>query len=92
MTVVRGFGIVLCSAAGFGAGGALVGYALAHLTPAYYETVLVRGESSRSIDQVGVGLGLTQGVLAGLVVGSVVVLAVALSARRQAAGGTASGE
>jgi hypothetical protein len=85
MTVLRGFGIVgasamLCALVGLG-----IGYGLAVAIPSYYRGVF-RDGNSPNFDpvQVGMGLGLSQGVIAGLVVGCVVVLAVAwYNSRRQ---------
>jgi hypothetical protein len=54
-----------------------LGYALAHLTPFYYRSVFHGGESP-AFDpvRVGIGLGLSHGLIAGLMVGSIIVLAV----------------
>lgn len=78
MTVLRGFLIisistVLCAIVGAGAG-----YTLGTVAPAYYRSVFRNGNAT-TFDpvQMGLGLGLTQGLVAGLFVGCVVVLAVA---------------
>jgi hypothetical protein len=80
MGIMRGFGIILISATGFGIAGCLVGYLLASFAPGYYRSVCYGGNSP-SFDPVavGVGLGLTHGMTAGLIVGAVVVVAVAWS-------------
>jgi hypothetical protein len=83
MTVLRAFAIVL-GAGGLGAGlGALIGYALAVLTPGYYATVFPNAAARPGFNpvHVGVGLGLSQGLIVGLVIGCVVVLAVAIASR-----------
>ena len=84
MTVLRGFLIIVVSGIGFAPAGGLIGYALGRVAPAYYRGVFRRGEAP-DFDpvQVGLGLGMTQGLIAGLLVGSVVVLAVALSGPRR---------
>lgn len=67
--------LIVISGLMFGAFGALIGWVLAVLTPGYYRSVFNADNSD--IWQIGVGLGLTQGLFAGLVVGCVVVLAAA---------------
>src|SRR5262249_14821667 len=76
MSVARGFAIIIASGAVFAMGGGAIGYALARLTPSYYRSVFHGGESP-AFDpvQVGIGLGVSQGLIAGLVVSSIVVLA-----------------
>jgi len=78
MTVVRGFVITIASGIVFGCLGALAGYLLGSLAPDYYRTVF-RIPPDILIDpsQVGLGLGLIQGVGAGLMIGLVIVVSVA---------------
>ena len=77
MTMRRAFLIVAGSAAACAAVGAGIGLALGTFAPGYYRTVFRYGDSPEfNAVQVGVGLGLSQGVAAGLAVGCVVVLAV----------------
>ena len=78
MTVRRAFLIVAGSAFLCGLIGAGLGLTLGTFSPGYYRTVFRYGNSDNfNPVEVGVGLGLSQGVIAGLVVGCVVVLAVA---------------
>jgi hypothetical protein len=77
MTVLRGFIIVILSAAGFGAVGGGIGFLLAVITPDYYGTVFrVQNRNAFNERDVGIGLGVSQGLIAGLVVGLAIVLAV----------------
>lgn len=87
MTIVRGFLITIASGLGFGVGGALVGYAIGRWVPDYYKTVLrIPTEEQIDIAQVGLGLGLTQGIGIGLIVGLAIVGAVAWYNSRKPAG------
>jgi hypothetical protein len=74
MTILRGFLIIAISTALCAIIGAGTGYTLGTFAPAFYRT-LFRNGNAPTFDpvQMGLGLGLTQG----LVVGCVVVLAVA---------------
>jgi len=77
MTVARGFLIIIVSALGFAVGGGLIGYTLAVTAPGYYRAVFSCGrEKWFEPVAVGVGLGISQGLICGLTVGAVVVLAV----------------
>lgn len=78
MSILRAFGIIVASGAGFGIAGCLLGYLLGVGAPGYYRSVFRNGNDPH-FDPVatGIGLGLTQGLTAGLVVGAVVVVAVA---------------
>jgi hypothetical protein len=78
MTVLKGFLIVILSSLGFALAGALIGYTLGVALPGYYRAVFSSGrEPWFEPVAVGLGLGLTQGLLCGVAVGAVVVLAVA---------------
>src|SRR5262245_44402839 len=84
MTVRRAFLIGAGSAAVCAAVGTGIGLALGSLAPDYYRTVFRHGNAPEfNPVQVGLGLGLSQGLLAGLAVGSVVVLAVAWTESRR---------
>ena len=83
MTVTRGFAIIIASAFGFAIAGGLIGSTLAQVMPDYYRATFAAREPGFDPVQVGVGLGMTQGLIAGLCVGSVVVLSVALSGLRR---------
>lgn len=86
MTVARGLLITLACGLGFGILGTAVGMLLGSLAPDYYRAVLhIPPGTPVDPTQVGLGLGLTQGVGAGLVVGLVVVVAVAWYQTRLAA-------
>src|SRR3954470_18262392 len=77
MTVRRAFLTVAASAAECGVVGNGIGWGLGTFAPGYYRTVFRYGDAPEfNAVQVGVGLGLTQGLGAGLAVGCVVVLAV----------------
>jgi hypothetical protein len=78
MTVTRGFLIIGLSAFVGAFVGTGLGYMLAVSMPGYYRAVFHHGrEPWFDPVTVGVGLGMTQGLIGGLVVGAVVVLAVA---------------
>ena len=81
--MMRGFLIVLCSGAVGALLGLVFGSLLGSVAPDYYRAVF--GNPNLNPIQVGVGLGLTQGLGTGIVVGCVVLLAVAISRRRQPA-------
>lgn len=85
MTVARGFFIIGISAFVCALVGMLIGLTLGINAPGYYRTVFRGGNSPDfNPEQVGIGLGLTQGVIAGLVIGCVVVLAVSWHNSRRA--------
>ena len=66
------FGVIAASGAVFGIAGMVVGLALGVAMPGYF-----RGVSSDAVDplQVGMGLGLSQGLFAGVAVASALVAA-----------------
>jgi hypothetical protein len=78
MTITKGFRIIILSGFAFALGGGVIGYAIAVILPGYYRGVF-RNSREPWFDpvDVGVGLGLSQGLFFGLVLGAVVVLAVA---------------
>lgn len=86
MTVLKGFLIIILSGIAFAIGGGAIGYTLGVVMPGYYRAIFSSGrEAWFDPVAVGLGLGLTQGLIAGLAVGSVIVLAVAwYNSRRQA--------
>ena len=77
MTVVRGFIITVASGVAFAVLGGLFGYAMGIFVPDYYRLVF-RSHPGVQFDpaQVGLGLGLTQGLAVGLFIGLVTVVAV----------------
>jgi len=78
MTVARGFMVIILSGLAFALGGGLIGYALGAIVPGYFRGVFSSGrEPWFDPVSVGVGLGITQGLVCGLALGAVVVLAVA---------------
>lgn len=82
MSIAKGFVVVLISGACFSAAGGLLGLVLGAGAPDYYRGVFERGDSPgfRPV-QVGLGLGITQGLACGLLIGSAIVLAAAASRR-----------
>jgi hypothetical protein len=83
MSVARAFSVIIASAIGFGFAGGLIGYALGRFAPAYYRGVYgIVEPSTFNPVQVGLGLGISQGLIAGVLVGAVVVLAVGFSRRQ----------
>lgn len=86
MTVPRAFAIILGTGLAGSCLGAAVGYALAVLTPGYYASVFPGRAAAPGFSpvDVGVGLGLTQGLIAGAAIGCVVTLAVAVASRFRA--------
>lgn len=82
MSVTRGVAIIVVCGACFGAAGGLLGFTLGVVAPAYYRGVFRAGDDPGFEPvQVGLGLGVTQGLICGVFIGSVVVLAAALSTR-----------
>jgi hypothetical protein len=84
MSLPKAILIFALSAAVCTAGGALIGFCLGRFAPAYYYSV-VPPQPGLPYDPVavGVGLGLTQGLVAGLCVGGVIVLALAIATWRR---------
>ena len=80
ISAARAMAIVLASGFAFAVGGAILGCLLAVVAPGYYRAVFSSGNDP-GFDpfQVGLGLGLLQGLGTGLVLGAIVVLAVAIS-------------
>jgi hypothetical protein len=84
VTVVKGFAIILLSMLAFAVGGGLIGYGLGAFAPDYYHSTFGHGPQVQlNPVALGLGLGVTQGLICGLVAGSVVVLAVAWANSRQ---------
>lgn len=75
MTVIRGFVIVILSGLVFGGAGACIGWLLAVLAPDFYRAIF-RMPPGSAIDpvQVGVGVGLVNGVMIGLGLGTIIVI------------------
>ena len=70
--------VILASTVGLGLSGCLIGYLLGRFAPGYYRAVFRNGNDPQFDPvEVGIGLGLTQGIAAGLAVRALVVLAVA---------------
>lgn len=84
MSAARNIAVIVACALGLGIAGGLLGFALGIATPNYYRIVFrAAGDPDFSPVQVGLGLGLTQGLVAGLGVGGVAVLAATLSHRHR---------
>ncbi len=76
MSIGRGLAVVATCAIVFGAAGAAIGMVLGNVVPGYYRAVFRNGlDPAFRPEQVGGGLGSTQGAVCGVVVGSVLVLA-----------------
>ena len=85
MTVFRGFIIIALSGLICALGGAGIGLSLGIAVPTFYRSMFPNGNAP-DFDpaQMGLGLGLTQGLLCGLIIGCVVVFSVAwYNSRRQ---------
>ncbi|MDX1944750.1 MAG: hypothetical protein SFU86_05025 [Pirellulaceae bacterium] len=83
MSAGRGIAIVAATMGACAAFGALVGWCLGVFAPDYYHAVF--DNPTLNTAQVGIGLGLTQGLGTGLVVGCVALLGMAISSRRRVA-------
>jgi hypothetical protein len=84
MTIARGFTIILLSGFAFALGGGLFGYALAAALPSYYRGTSPSGDQPWfNAIEVGIGLGLSQGLICGLFLGAIIVLAVAWYSSRR---------
>jgi len=81
LSVARGVAIIVVCGVCFGIAGGLLGFTLGFGAPAYYRGVFRATEPGFNPVQVGLGLGITQGLICGMFIGSVVVVAVALSKR-----------
>lgn len=77
MTLVRAILTVAACTVGGGLLGSLAGLFIGLVAPDYYRLVYPQSAGLNAI-QVGIGLGLTQGMIGGAVVGIVVVAALAL--------------
>ena len=77
MTVAKGFATMLASVVICSGVGAVVGYAIGRLLPAFFRAMLPGGgrEDADPI-QVGIGLGLVNGIWLGVAVGGVIVACV----------------
>lgn len=76
MSIGRGLAVVATCAIVFGVAGAAIGLVLGNVAPGYYRAVFRNGlDPAFRPEQVGLGLGSTQGAVCGVVVGSVLVLA-----------------
>lgn len=74
MNATKAILAIFLSAIVFAAVGLAVGYGIAALMPGYYRAVFEGGRDPRfNPIEVGVGLGLTQGMVLGVVVGALVV-------------------
>jgi hypothetical protein len=84
MTVFKGFLIVILSGIAFALAGGLIGWTIGTAMPGYYRAVM-RSGNEPWFDPVAVGLGagLTEGLVCGVMVGCVIVLAVAWYNSRQ---------
>jgi hypothetical protein len=77
--IKRGLTTIALSAVMFGVVGGLIGWVLGLVAPQYYRIVFDAADQvDFSPQQVGFGLGLTQGLLVGALVGCVAVLAAAI--------------
>jgi hypothetical protein len=80
LSVLRGIVIIVVCGVCFGVAGGLLGFTLGVGAPAYYRGVFrAANDPGFNPVQVGLGLGISQGLICGAVIGSVVVLAGALS-------------
>jgi len=74
MSAPKALSIVLVATLAFAAIGTVIGVGLGTLCPDYYRTVFRGGDSPNfNPIQVGIGLGITQGVAAGAVIGIVIL-------------------
>ena len=80
LSLIRGIGIIVLCGVSFGMAGGLIGFTLGVGSPNYYRGVFhAAGDPNFSPVQVGLGLGISQGLIGGAVIGCIVVLAAALS-------------
>jgi len=78
MTLLKALGTVVGLGAGLGAAGGAVGILLGVLAPGYYRQVFtIRDEAAFRPIELGLGLGVTQGVIWGLVLGVLIVVVMA---------------
>ena len=85
MSAQKALTIVFGAALVFALIGTLIGAALGTLCPDYYRTVFRSGDSPEFDPlQVGIGLGITQGIAAGTVIGIVILGVLAWAEVRKA--------
>ena len=83
MSVVRAIAIVAGCGMFFGTAGGLLGFILGSFAPDYYRGVFNAVDKAEFYPiQVGVGLGLSQGLIGGLIIECVVIMVVAVSKQR----------
>jgi len=83
MTISRAIGTVVACTLVFASIGVVAGLGIGLVAPGYYRAVFRRGDEP-AFDplEVGIGLGLTQGVTAGALIGIVLVAILAWQHRR----------
>ena len=87
MTAVRGYLITMVSGIVGAVIGTMIGLGVAQFAPFYYKTVFRFRENpaQAELNQLGMGLGMLQGLGTGIVVGLVIVCIVAWYQQRMAA-------
>jgi hypothetical protein len=77
MTVLRALVTVVGTAFAFGVVGGAIGYGLGKFTPSFYRHVFhLRDDQNINPEELGLGLGVTNGLVWGLLVGLAVVLTI----------------
>ena len=77
MTILRAFAITIASGLAFGIAGALIGFGVGTWLPDFYRTVFrIPREMAVDPAQIGLALGLVNGLLFGVGVGLIIVVVV----------------
>jgi hypothetical protein len=84
MNVIKALATVIGTAIGFGAAGATIGVFLGKAAPGFYrQTIAIRDEASFDAVELGLGLGVTNGLIWGMIIGMVVVAVLAWKESRR---------
>ncbi len=83
MNVLKALVTVIGTAISFGAAGATIGVFLGKVAPGFYrQTIAIRDQASFNAVELGLGFGLTNGLIWGMVIGMLIVAVFAWKERR----------
>jgi hypothetical protein len=83
MNIFKALATVIGTAIGFGTTGAAIGMFLGKAAPGFYrQTIAIRDEATFDAVELGLGFGLTNGLIWGMVIGMLIVAVFAWKERR----------